>query len=175
MKTLDIIVIVIVYLLFFFKKWQKKGIWIFTINTLIYIYISAVLYFTLMPIITSIPQIFHHSSAKMNLNLFEDLINGRGDYLRQIILNIIMTIPFGFLINFKTTKNSFLKTAGYTLLFSLTIEILQPIISSRSSDITDIFTNTIGGIIGYFLFKIANPFINNYIKKEDLYGKHSNN
>jgi len=28
---------------------------------------------------------------------FEDAISGRGDFARQIVLNVIMTVPFGFL------------------------------------------------------------------------------
>ena len=34
----------------------------------------------------------------MNLVPFIDVTFGRGDFARQIVLNIIMTIPFGFLL-----------------------------------------------------------------------------
>ena len=54
-------------------------------------------------------------------------------------------------------------------LLSLVIELLQPLINGvRSSDITDIITNIIGGIVGYVLYLLFKPIITrmlNYIKK----------
>ena len=56
----------------------------------------------------------------------------------------------------------------YTFLLSLGIEILQPLINGfRSSDITDIITNVMGGIIGYIIYLIFKPLttkILSYIK-----------
>ena len=56
-----------------------------------------------------------------------------------------------------------------TFLLSLVIELLQPLINGvRSSDITDIITNTSGGIVGYVLYLLFKPIITrmlNYIKK----------
>ena len=69
-----------------------------------YIYLSFVLYFTLMPIITSLPFIFNHSYDSMNLVPFIDVLNGRGDFVRQVGLNIIMTIPFWIFSTFSKKK-----------------------------------------------------------------------
>ncbi|NLJ94559.1 MAG: VanZ family protein, partial [Clostridiaceae bacterium] len=42
----------------------------------------------------------------------------------------------------------------YTFLFSLAIELTQPLLHMhRASDITDLITNTIGGIIGYLFYR----------------------
>ena len=136
MKTLiDFVFLIILYFGKFFKKWQREGQDKLFIKTLMYIYLSFLLYFTLMPIITKIPFIFNHPYESMNLNLFVDVI----------------------------------KTIFYTFLLSLGIELLQPLINAfRSSDITDILTNVIGGIIGYILHLIFKPLtikILNYIKK----------
>ena len=41
---------------------------------------------------------------------------------------------------------------------SLGIELLQPLIDgSRSSDVTDLITNVIGGALGYGLYAIFKP------------------
>ena len=41
---------------------------------------------------------------------------------------------------------------------SLGIEILQPLIDgSRASDITDLITNVIGGVLGYILYAVFKP------------------
>lgn len=41
----------------------------------------------------------------MNLVPFIDVLNIRGDFVRQVGLNIIMTIPFGFLVPFIKKEN----------------------------------------------------------------------
>lgn len=101
----------------------------------------------------------------MNLNAFEDYRMGRGDTIRQIVLNVIMTIPFGFLLpicrkwNFK--KCSIYTCLLYTVALSMSIELLQPLIDgSRSSDLTDIITNTVGGLLGYLIYLILRPVVN---------------
>ena len=89
---------------------------------------------------------------------FEDAINSRGDFVRQIVLNVIMTVPFGFL--YPLCRRAFRKNCNLlrcllmTVLLSLSIELLQPLINAaRSADVTDIITNTAGGIIGYAVYK----------------------
>ena len=109
-----------------------------------------------MPIITSLPFIFNHPYSPMNFELFSDVFNGRGDFIRQIFLNILMMIPFGFLFPLTQNKeNLFLNTIFLTFIFSLCIELLQPLMSGfRSADVTDLLTNTFGGFIGYILYLI---------------------
>jgi len=104
----------------------------------------------------------------MNLVPFIDVTFGRGNFTRQLGLNIIMTIPFGFLLPLMKKENTkLLRVVFYTFLLSLGIEILQPLINGiRSSDITDIITNVTGGIIGYIMYLIFKPLttkILNYI------------
>lgn len=95
---IDFAALAAIYFLVFYKKWKQKGKEVLFLNTVMYIYLSFVLYFTLMPIITSLPFIFNHPYVPMNLEPFIDVVHSRGDFARQIILNIIMTIPFGFLL-----------------------------------------------------------------------------
>lgn len=157
-EIVDFVILIILYFVIFYKKWKVKGKDVLLINTTMYIYLSFVLYFTLMPIVTSIPVTFNHHYKPMNLVPFIDVSMGRGDFMRQIILNVIMTVPFGFLFPLvKNKKPKLLKTVLYTFLLSLSIEILQPLISFRTSDITDIITNVIGGIIGYIIYLIFKP------------------
>ncbi len=167
MKVLiDFVVLIIIYFLKFYKKWKSKGKDILFINTTMYVYISFVLYFTLMPILTSIPFVFNHPYKPMNLVPFIDVLRGRGDFVRQVALNVIMTVPFGFLLPLIKKENTKLpKVIFYTFLLSLSIELLQPLINgSRSSDITDIITNIIGGIIGYIIYLIFKPLTTKILK-----------
>ncbi len=167
-EIIDFIVLIIIYIFIFYKKWKSRGKDVLFVNTTMYIYLSFVLYFTLMPIITSLPFIFNHPYTPMNLVPFIDVTFGRGDFTRQLGLNIIMTIPFGFLLPLMKKENTkLLRVVFYTFLLSLGIEILQPLINGiRSSDITDIITNVTGGIIGYIMYLIFKPLttkILNYI------------
>ena len=170
-ELIDFIVLFILYIFIFYKRWKVKGKDILFINTIMYIYLSFVLYFTLMPIITSLPFVFNHSYVPMNLVPFIDISTGRGDFIRQVVLNIVMTIPFGFLLPLiKNKRINLMKIVLYTFLLSLGIEILQPLINDfRSSDITDLVTNIFGGIIGYILYLIFKPLttkILSYIKEK---------
>ena len=170
-ELVDFVVLFILYIFIFYKRWKVKGKDILFINTIMYIYLSFVLYFTLMPIITSLPFVFNHSYVPMNLVPFIDVSTGRGDFIRQVVLNIVMTIPFGFLLPLiKNKKINLMKTILYKFLLSLGIEILQPLINGfRSSDITDLVTNILGGIIGYILYLIFKPLttkILSYIKEK---------
>ncbi len=159
---IDFIILIILYFALFYKKWKVKGKDVLLVNTTMYIYLSFVLYFTLMPIVASIPTAFHHHYKGMNLVPFIDVLMGRGDFMRQLVLNVIMMIPFGFLFPLVRNENAkLIKTILYAFLLSLSIEILQPLINGfRASDITDIITNVIGGIIGYIMYFIFKPLTN---------------
>ena len=168
-ELVDFIFLIIIYFWKFYKKWKEKGRDVLVVNTTMYIYLSFVLYFTLMPIITSLPFIFNHPYTPINLVPFIDILNSRGDFVKQVGLNIIMTIPFGFLVSFIKKENvKLLKIVFYTFILSLGIELLQPLINGvRSADITDLITNVIGGIIGYVMYLIFKPLttkILNYLK-----------
>lgn len=170
-EIFDFIVLFFIYIFVFYRKWKVQGKEVLFINTIMYIYLSFVLYFTLMPIITSLPFIFNHSYVPMNLVPFIDVLDGKGDFIRQVVLNIIMTIPFGFILPLiKNQKINLIKIVLYTFLLSLSIELLQPLINDfRSSDITDLITNVLGGIIGYILYIIFKPLttkILSYIKEK---------
>jgi glycopeptide antibiotics resistance protein len=157
---IDFSALAALYVFVFFKKWRGKGRGVLAVNTLMYVYLALVLYFTAMPVLSSLPHIFSHPYAPMHMTPFEDYLRGRGGAKMQIILNVVMTIPFGFLFPFLWRKHRgmlFLKTLLFTFLLSLSIELLQPLID-RSSDITDIITNTTGGIVGYILYLPFSPF-----------------
>lgn len=165
----DIIALIIIYVIFFLKKWKAKGKDRLLVNTLFYIYMTLVLYVTLMPILVSLPFILNHPYVPMNLLPFDDYFSGRGDTVRQILLNVIMMIPFGFLMPIVKNQKLF-SCILWTFSFSLSIELLQPLINGfRSSDVTDLITNTFGGTIGYFLYLIFRPLVStilNYLKSE---------
>ena len=166
---IDFAAFVGLYITVFYKKWKSAGKDVLFVNTLMYIYLVFVAYFTLMPFLASLPFIFDHPYVPMNLVPFIDVSKARGDFIRQIVLNIVMTVPFGFLFPItRRKKTDFTVTVFYCGMMSLGIEFIQPLISQfRFSDITDIITNVTGGIAGYSLYKLLRPAVSrllNYIK-----------
>lgn len=154
---IDFIALALLYAFVLFRKWKIKGKDIWLVNTLMYVYLSFVLYFTLMPVIASIPFVLNHPYKPMNLVPFIDVSARRGDFFRQVVLNGMMTIPFGFL--FPLTRNrtaKFGRTVFFCFSMSLGIELLQPLFN-RTSDITDLMTNVMGGMLGYAFYILFKP------------------
>lgn len=76
------------------------------------------------------------------------------EVMMPYILNIIMMIPLGFLLpliwkQFRALK----KVALSGFLLSLCIELSQLFTQSRNTTTDDLIMNTLGAIIGYFIFK----------------------
>ncbi len=155
----DLIVLIIIYI-FLLRKWKKKRKREIFLYTLMYIYVSAVMFLTVMPIITTLPEIFNHEYIPMKMNLFEDYFEKRPTAILEMCLNVVMTVPFGFMLPIIKNKK-FFYTTFFTFLLSLSIEIVQPLLhNSRVSDITDIVTNVLGGIVGYMIYLLFKPIIN---------------
>ena len=70
----------------------------------------------------------------------------------QIILNIILFIPFGFMFPIIKPKLSKV-TITYGFMFSFAIEIMQYITGRGLADIDDLINNTLGAAIGYLIYR----------------------
>lgn len=81
------------------------------------------------------------------------IVNGKIQ-LSELINNILIFIPLGVFINMFIKKSSILKKIIIIILVSLSLESFQYILSIGASDITDIITNTTGGIIGLGLYDL---------------------
>lgn len=81
------------------------------------------------------------------------IVNGKVDF-SEIFQNLFAFIPFGVLISAISEKKSFLQKLLPAFFVSLAFEILQFIFSIGASDITDVITNTLGGLIGIGIFVV---------------------
>ncbi len=160
--VIDFAALALLYFLWLCPKWKRHGKRVLAINTVMFLYLSGVLLVTLMPVITSLPFCFSHRYIPMHMEPFDDAINGRGDFIRQIVLNVIMMVPFGLLYPLCRSaagkKCGLLRCVIMAMALSLSIELLQPLINSaRSADITDVITNTTGGLLGYTFYTLFAP------------------
>ncbi len=84
--------------------------------------------------------------------------NGRFNSLTDVVGNIILFLPFGFLFYLHQTYSkksvAILRVTIYGFLFSLGIEIAQIFFKYRITSVTDLFNNTIGAFGGAIAGKI---------------------
>ncbi len=123
--------------------WGKAFLWLIFIG-----YMAIVLYATIL----------RNSGGyrEWNLHLFrawrEAWNNFSAKNWANVLLNIAMFVPFGFLLPLlgrKYRKWYVAVPVGFTV--SLAIELLQLAASSGICDVDDLFCNTLGSAIGYFV------------------------
>ena len=74
---------------------------------------------------------------------------------RNIILNIMMFVPFGFLLPLVSNKfHVFWKTYLAGFLFTTIIEVTQLLLHSGIFELDDFMNNTVGAMIGYGIYRL---------------------
>lgn len=79
-----------------------------------------------------------------------------GDFISNLNIygNVLLFIPYGIILPFIKRKRKVLGVIFSTMMFSITIELLQYIFKVGVFDIDDIILNTLGGFVGYIVYKI---------------------
>lgn len=78
---------------------------------------------------------------------------GSPKFLKNVLGNIILFIPYGFFTTHYLKNNKVSLTIFLTLIVSLTIETVQYYIG-RVFDIDDIILNVCGGILGFYIYRV---------------------
>ena len=90
-----------------------------------------------------------------------------------LLLNIIMTIPLGFLLPIIWPEfRSLRKVAAAGFCLSITIELSQ-LLNLRGTSVDDLLMNTLGAIIGYILFAFFYKVFHPFTKLEKKYKSNS--
>jgi glycopeptide antibiotics resistance protein len=89
-----------------------------------------------------------------NLNLIP--FTGR---LSETVENFVLFIPFGMFLSVAFKKVSFWQKLAIIFVFSLAIETIQYVLAIGISDITDIMTNTLGGLVGLAAYTVGKYYI----------------
>ena len=126
-------------------------------------YLAAVYLFVGMPTLQ-----FMRFDLSLTLTPFLPMI---ADF-KNTILNIILFIPLGIMLPFLWKKyNTLRATLIFGFSMSLAIELLQ-ILTYRATDINDLIANTVGAVLGYFVFRTTSyifPFVTKFAgRKNDL-------
>lgn len=121
--------------------------------TLLYLYLVLVFGQTLFPIMLGVADVITDKSKSIELDLFEHFVP------RMAVLNVLLTMPFGFLfpLLFRHSGKVMVLVA---LLFPLLIESLQLVLLyvtpnyMRVFDISDLFFNALGVLAGYAVYGV---------------------
>jgi hypothetical protein len=106
-----------------------------------------------------IPRKFRIPHKPLLLAPWKEFAWTRG-YFQDVVINVVGFAPFGFLLcaYFSSGRNArwaVRASLGLGLVTSLTIEVLQVWLPTRSSSATDVITNVVGTGVGVLLFRLA--------------------
>ena len=80
-------------------------------------------------------------------------------FVRNIVGNILLFLPYGYFASDYLKCKKVKLPCFLTFIVSLTIELVQFKIG-RTFDIDDVILNTLGGLLGYYLYRIIDRFKN---------------
>ncbi|WP_195251918.1 VanZ family protein [Romboutsia sp. 1001713B170207_170306_H8] len=161
-----LISIILYSVLFIYLKKSKYNFKKIFYITLLYFYGVIVFHITILPLpldkigVESL-QLASYNNYYLNLIPFNDFIKmDKFSFIKQVIGNIVMFIPLGFLLPLSFEKCKDIKILiKYSFLTSLLIELSQLIICLlwirapyRVFDINDLLLNLLGSLLGYILY-----------------------
>ena len=102
--------------------------------------------------------------ANRSVNLIP-FSRGNND-VSEIVLNVMIFVPLGIYAGILFKRWIFGNNLFFFFLISLIVEGLQFILRVGAFDITDIITNTVGGLIGLLIFKAIEKVFKNSVKAQ---------
>lgn len=153
-----------IFLLLKFKC--KKNKYYMAISFIMFVYLCEVLNYTQFPVLLHFDQVYDLSK---NIN-YIPIYGLSVDDMQTVLLNIVLTIPFGFFVTILYKKTLHI-TWIIGLIFGIVLEGLQFLVSKfiganfRVIDINDVIFNCIGVILGWCCYTI---FRRIYLKMVDV-------
>ena len=153
---------------------MKKTVVYRTLGKLLFVlYLGFVFYFLLLS--EAYGRRGEMTEYHYNLELFKE-IKRFWQYREQLgwfattanlVGNVLVFVPFGFLMPMASKERSLIATVCYSFVLSLVVEISQILLKVGSFDVDDLLLNTVGGILGYIAFLICNALRRNYARKRN--------
>ena len=102
-----------------------------------------------------IDSVLHYDKRSLNLVPFSNASGSSGESLD----NVLVFIPFGLLLSVNFKRMSFWSKLLIVLGASITAETIQYIFAIGATDITDVITNTLGGLTGIVGYDLSSKYI----------------
>ena len=129
-------------------------------NRILLLSFLGICYLTLFPFVLRIyPGRFLHKSMFLLGN------SNKETHSIDFVLNVFLFVPFGFGLCAQAEKRrvrkltTFLIALGFGAATCYTVELLQLFIPSRDSGWDDVFSNSLGSVVGFFLFQCCGASI----------------
>lgn len=119
------------------------------------LYLLLLSWFVLFKLSFDIPSVLDIHLRSLNLVPFAGTSHGT-----EMIANIIVFIPFGLLLSVNLKRTNFWVKLAYVFFFSVAFEAIQFVLAIGITDITDVITNTLGGLFGLMLYRLSNKDAN---------------
>jgi VanZ like family len=140
-------------------------------NRILTLSVLGILFLTLYPFRFSL-----HASPQLNGSPFLLVSGVKSSGPLAAFLNILLFVPFGFGLSLKLREKGksgiviLLLTTVAGALLSYCIEFAQIYIPTRDSGWEDIFTNSTGATVGYFIFAlVGEPILNSMFQIESRF------
>lgn len=75
-------------------------------------------------------------------------------FFKNLACNIIMFMPYGFLVPLFSKKNKWWQILIFGIILSVLIEVIQGLLGIGISDIDDVILNSFGLLIGFGIYKL---------------------
>ena len=175
LKALPLMIIIAAFFIFIVRS-KIRVLYLIGIQALV-LYLICLIEVVLFPLPSTeeIATLHNYEGQFIPFNFIFDIAEDRSiNSVLQVILNVIMTIPFGFFFKFFMNikrRNIIIMT----FLLSLAIELAQLTGlfftypgSYRLFDVDDLIMNTLGGFIGTVLANNVNELIPDFYKNKTI-------
>ena len=143
------------------NKKKSTGIRAFAV-VLFFVYFVVLFYFLFFS--EEMGRTYSERAYHYNLVPFHEIkrfiqhyeVLGMPAVLLNLAGNVVAFVPFGFFLPvFSERCRRFFNTVYYSLELSLLVELIQLITKVGSFDVDDIILNTLGGAVGYIIYKVV--------------------
>ena len=115
------------------------------------VYTALLLWLILFKFSVHIAGVLQSDRRSVNVVPFSNASGSAGEMLD----NVLVFIPFGLLLGVNCKRLAFWRKVLVVLVFSVTAETLQYLFAIGASDITDVITNTVGGLVGLVAYELG--------------------
>ena len=126
-------------------------------RVLLPLYLLTLLWLVLFKLSYDIPAILADYQTR-SVNLIPFVTWGQTG-VSETATNLITFIPFGLLLGMNFRSAAMWRLLLIVFGFSVVVETLQFVLAIGTTDITDVVTNTVGGLVGLVVYRLASKII----------------
>jgi glycopeptide antibiotics resistance protein len=119
------------------------------------VYLVVLAWLILFKFSIHIASVLHYDKRSLNFVPFSRSSGGSG----ESVDNVLVFIPFGLLLSVNFKRMSFWGKLLVVLGASVAAETIQYIFAIGATDITDVITNTLGGLIGLIGYDLTSKYV----------------